>query len=197
MKILLTLLLLARAAPTPAQAPDTSGSGTALLKSRIASSALVSILSKLLSRQMAAGGPVKAMHVCADTAQALSDRIQREQRTSMRRVTERWRNPSDAPDAYETRILRRFEADHLERRLDPAAEHFEVVEGDSGREFRYLRPLFVQTLCLSCHGERSRMKDMINTILQERYPGDRAVGYRAGDFRGAVSIRIPLPQGKR
>lgn len=32
----------------------------------------------------------------------------------------------------------------------------------------------------------------VTAALRERYPADRATGYRVGDLRGAFSVRVPL-----
>ena len=34
--------------------------------------------------------------------------------------------------------------------------------------------------------------DEVKALLKERYPHDQAKGYKAGDLRGAVSIKRPL-----
>jgi len=40
------------------------------------------------------------------------------------------------------------------------------------------------------------MRPAIRSILDARYPADAAIGYRAGDLRGVLSVRIPLePSG--
>jgi hypothetical protein len=33
----------------------------------------------------------------------------------------------------------------------------------------------------------------VTAVLKEKYPNDRATGYREGDLRGAVSVKIALP----
>ncbi len=62
---------------------------------------------------------------------------------------------------------------------------------------RYLKPITVAAMCLNCHGPRESLAPEIRRILDERYPDDRAIGYRAGDFRGAVSVRIALSSSQR
>jgi hypothetical protein len=188
--MLLSLLLAGPAAAQ--QEPDTTGFGTALLRSRDAANALLGNLRHVLLKQLAAGGPVHAVNVCADTAQELSATIQQQQGVMIRRVSSRWRNPANRPDDYETTVLERFVSLQTEGELHERTEHAEIVRGDSLRVFRYLRPIMVQEMCLSCHGDRTTMKNFIATVLQDRYPADRAVGYSAGELRGAVSVSIPL-----
>lgn len=71
-------------------------------------------------------------------------------------------NPDNAPDVWERSGLAEFE-----RR---AEEYWAVAEENDARLFRYMRPLIVDESCLGCHGES---------------------GYKVGDIRGAISIRLP------
>lgn len=192
--VLRTLSLLALLLTTPAagREPDTTGTSAALVRSREAATALLSGLRQVLMKQMAAGGPVRAVTVCADTAQMLGASIRTDRGVTVRRVSTRWRNPANAPDPWETSALERFAALQAEGELHERTEFTEVLGPDSARVFRYLRPIMVQEMCLSCHGDRSLMKHFIATVLQERYPADRAVGYAAGELRGAVSVTLPL-----
>jgi hypothetical protein len=34
----------------------------------------------------------------------------------------------------------------------------------------------------------------VDSMLARRYPGDRATGFRDGDLRGAISVRVPIPR---
>jgi hypothetical protein len=55
-----------------------------------------------------------------------------------------------------------------------------------------MQPIRVQAMCLSCHGDPAGIPAEVKEILASRYPKDLATGYKAGDLRGAVSVRIPL-----
>ena len=173
---------------------DTTGTAAALHRSRAAAQELLGRVRTVLMKTMADGGAVNAVTVCADTAQEIARRMQTENGLSVRRVSDRWRNAADIPDGYEADALKRFAGMKSEGLLRESTEHSEYVADSAGGRFRYLRPIFVQDMCLTCHGDRGTMKDLINTVLQERYPADRAVGYRKGDLRGAVSVTIPAGQ---
>jgi hypothetical protein len=47
--------------------------------------------------------------------------------------------------------------------------------------------------CLACHGDPAAMKPEVAAMLRELFPEDRAVGYKDGDFRGAVSVSVAAP----
>lgn len=53
---------------------------------------------------------------------------------------------------------------------------------------RYVRPIFVETACLSCHGERDKRP----AFVKKKYPKDLAYGFKAGDLRGIIEVIIPV-----
>ena len=101
---------------------------------------------------MQEGGAASAFAVCADTAQVLTESIARRHQVTIRRVSTRWRNPLDAPDEYETRVLEDFALRLQTGELSDTTEHAAVTTEGEHRVFRYLRPIRLQRPCLSCHG---------------------------------------------
>lgn len=136
-------------------------------------------------------GPAAAMAVCADSAQAVTARHARAGVT-VRRVSDRFRNPANRPDAFESGWLERL--DSLRAAGTLPVEVIDTVVEDGGRALRYLRPVLVAEPCLACHGDRAGMQPAVLGLLDARYPEDRATGYRAGELRGAVSVRVPVQQ---
>lgn len=111
------------------------------------------------------------------------------QGVSIRRVSLRARNMDNRPDAWEAEILRRLE--RQASRGEPLAEETEADVLEQGKAYyRFLKPIRVQAMCLSCHGQREEMHEGVGKLLAERYPKDQATGYRAGDLRGAFSVKI-------
>lgn len=177
---------------SPDQSSDQTEFRQALLKSRAASNDLLASLRALLMKQLASGGAVRAIEVCADSAQAIGERIQSRHGLSIRRVSEKWRNSRDIPDEFELRELKRLDAIHARGNLSDTLEVYGIVKEDSVRVFRYMKPIFVNDMCLTCHGSREQMKDLIYSAIRARYPNDKALDYSAGDFRGVVSVKITL-----
>jgi len=62
-----------------------------------------------------------------------------------------------------------------------------------GYELQYARPLFVMERCVTCHGDAAALAPEVKALIAGRYPQDAAVGYRAGDLRGAISVRLAMP----
>lgn len=72
-------------------------------------------------------------------------------------------NPDNAPDAWETQALRRFEAGER--------EVFEVADKDGAPYLRLMHAMPTEQSCLKCHGHQ---------------------GYKVGDVRGGVGVAVPL-----
>ncbi len=171
---------------------DTTGQAVALLRSRAAAEDLLSTLKVVLSEHMTSQGPTRALIACSDTAQVLTEQVELRHRLSVRRVSERWRSAMDEPDPYEKAVLQRFEILARDGALEPDREHTEITLEGSRRTFRYLKPIIVQPLCLSCHGPIDRLDPEVLRVLDERYPDDTAVDYSEGDVRGAITVTVKL-----
>lgn len=146
----------------------------------------------LLEREIAAKGAAGALHACS--AVALEEaRKHEEPGWRVRRVTLKVRNPADTPDRYERRVLREFARLQDAGRLSAETEHVTVGVERGHPVLRYLKPITIPgPLCLNCHGPRGDLDAEVRAALRARYPNDRATGYRVGDLRGAISIRVPL-----
>jgi hypothetical protein len=165
----------------------------ALERARSLTAKLAGTLMPRLQQEIAAHGTARALTVCAEVAQPLTVEAAGEG-ASLRRVSLRARNPADRPDEVERRVLEELQAAHAAGEL-PVEYHL-TLDGPEGRELRYFKPIVVQPLCLRCHGEPASLEPEVRARLAELYPDDQAVGYREGDLRGAVSVRIALPASR-
>ena len=178
------------AALARAQSPTPAPAAPELERARAAAAALSTELRARLMEEMKAGGPVQGVKVCSEVAPAYAARHSVDG-LAVRRVSERWRNPADRPDAYEGAKLAELAAAHARGALP--AETYEWIGEGAGRALRYLKPITIGGPCLGCHGDPAAMKPEVAAMLRERYPEDRAIGYRDGDFRGAVSVTVAAP----
>ncbi len=155
-----------------------------LVRARDAAQALSADLMGRLGKELAAGGPARAVSVCAEVA----PQVARERSTAgltVRRVSARPRNPADAPDAFEAERLTKMETAHATGL--PAGE---LAEWQPDGTLRMMRPIVVGKACLACHGDAAQIDPDVRRLLAARYPDDKATGYREGDFRGAVSVMV-------
>lgn len=150
-------------------------------------------LSEAMTREMGKGGPLEAIKVCGELAPEIANRLSRENGWRVTRVGTRVRNPLlGMPDAWEQNILDAFAARAAKGETLAAMSHGEVVTEPGGQYYRFMKPIAVQPKCLLCHGAPETIPDTIKAVLKTNYPFDAAIGYKAGDLRGAVSIKQPL-----
>lgn len=171
-------------AGSAAQAPD------ARERASQAAAGLGRVLMELLGEELKQGGYAGAARACSELAQEVTAEFGRERGLEIRRVSLRARNPKDQPDEWEAAKLREWEKTY--KPGTPPDEVYEVVEEDGRRYARYLKPIVVQAMCLGCHGGRESMAEEVRQVLNDRYPRDRATGYKAGDLRGAFSVTVRL-----
>jgi hypothetical protein len=135
-----------------------------------------------LQKGMQEGGPVNAIGV-ANTYSARKG-------WTVGRTSLRLRNPDNAPDAWEQGVLEAFEQRRQDGENPAGIEHYEAVEVDGEKVFRYMKAIPTAELCVVCHG--SEIDPYVDARLKELYPQDRARGYQPGDIRGAFTIIQPL-----
>lgn len=199
--VLLALSLVACARePEPREVEEARFSGDAipqdstwvmaLDRARGTADALSTDLGGLVMRTLQEEGPVAAIEVCSTVAQRRTAE-HAAAGVAVHRVSERLRNPLNAPDEWESAELK--EMARMRERGEMPGEVIAILRRGDARTLRYLRPINLAPPCLTCHGPASEIPPEVTEILRQRYPDDRATGYRAGDLRGAVSVEVALP----
>jgi hypothetical protein len=172
-----------------------SDQNTEALKTQIdeVSDEFIAKLSSALKNALKADGPVSAIEVCKTVAPSLTNTLSGREGWNISRVSLRIRNPMiGSPDVWEQAQLIRFDEMSAEDVAGPIAAVSEIIEEPQGRYLRYIRPLKVQRVCLTCHGTKDDIPEQVATKLVELYPHDRATGYTIGQNRGALSIKVLL-----
>ncbi|MDP1610335.1 MAG: DUF3365 domain-containing protein [Sulfuritalea sp.] len=98
-------------------------------------------------------------------------------RATFRVTSDQYRNPINAPDEFEKRSISQF-------KMNGKQKYAETFEGGS---YRYTTPIYVTQACLACHG---KAEDAPPEVIA-KYGSDRAFGYKLGDVRGIISVRLP------
>ena len=95
-------------------------------------------------------------------------------------VSDNPRNPSNMADQYEMVAIRWFREHPKEKELLRR-----IITDDKVSYLHYSAPIYIEPYCLNCHGEKEDAPESI----QLNY--DKAFGYKEGDLRGLVSIKVP------
>ncbi|RPE66765.1 uncharacterized protein DUF3365 [Tibeticola sediminis] len=142
-----------------------------------------------LQAEIKQSGPEGAIPVCRDLAPKMAAEAMEKTGWKIRRVSLKTRNEQRAtPDAWERAALEEFE-----RRAAAGTPAGELEKGERvGNEYRYVKALPTQKLCLQCHGPVESLSPAVRETLAKYYPNDHGTGFSEGQIRGAVSVRKPL-----
>ena len=159
-----------------------------VLRCRVLARDFMSELKGELKAAIRDEGLAGAIAVCREAAPELAARYSLLPGISLGRTALRCRNPENRPDAWEKKGLEIFEKRRLEGEILAGMEYWQELDAGGKKVFRYLRAIPTGSVCLQCHGEKLSPK--IKKALRRFYPGDRAVGFRLGELRGAVTITL-------
>lgn len=146
---------------------------------------LISALQNAVSEKGVAG----AVEFCNVQALPILSEVGEKYGVSIRRASNRYRNPADQPTEEEKTILDAYEYNAENgSKSDPNIQKFE-----NGEVYLYTKAIVIPGgFCLSCHGESGKeINDETLEKLAQLYPQDQAKGHKVGDLRGMWSIRIP------
>ena len=154
---------------------------------------LIKQLGGHLKKEMQANGPVQAITVCKEIAPEIANQLSIENGWSVSRVTTKTRNSLlGTADMWERETLAEFEAAAAKGEQYSEMKKTAVVDEDGQFYFRYMKPLAIKPVCLTCHGSEEQIPAPVKSELVKLYPFDQAKGYKEGELRGAVSIKQPM-----
>lgn len=139
-------------------------------------------LSGELKAAMQRGGVKEAVSYCNVNAYPLTDSVGEQFGAQLMRVAEKYRNSENALTDFDAEIFAQMKAGKQK-----------VLKLHEGNAVFYKR-IDLAPQCLSCHGEPG--KDIATAdydLIKEKYPEDKAVGFKPGDLRGMWKITFPDP----
>jgi cytochrome c1 len=187
--ILAAFMFAACAGADPLSAQDEalpSPENVAVYAAREAVKELSQRLKEQLMGAIHAGGPKSAIAACSTIAPDMAAAASQSHGLKVGRTALRLRNPANAPDAFERRVLEDF-AKKIAAGADAGKlEHWETITAGEEAVVRYMNAIpTAAEPCLACHGV-SVAPDLKAEILR-LYPEDQATGFKAGELRGAFT----------
>ncbi len=147
-----------------------------------------------LEAAMKEGGPINAIQVCNRVAPGIAHELSSKHGMNVARTSLKTRNADNAPDAWETAVLKKFEERKAAGENPDTIAFAEVVDNGGKKEFRFMKAIIMppedKMPCLKCHG--TSIDPAVAGKLDALYPKDMARGYKAGDVRGAFTLRQPM-----
>jgi len=139
-----------------------------------------------LKAAMERGGVAEAVNYCNLNASGISETVGKKYNATIKRVTDKPRNPANAANAQELAQLRNW------RGILAANTGQVVTAEETTTERHFYMPIKIDAFCTTCHGVVGETLTLENrAIIAAKYPEDKATGYQAGDLRGLWHITFP------
>ena len=131
---------------------------------------------------------LSAAEFCANNASKIAEEVSKKLPKGVRvyRTSLKVRNPNDKPDKTDLKVL-----NEIKNKFDnkePITKPLMVKVGDKVRVYK---PLIIEPVCLKCHGDATKINPKIKEIISKKYPNDKAINYKVGDFRGVIVSEFP------
>lgn len=127
------------------------------------------------------GGTDYAVAFCNTQAIPLTDSLSNERKVVIQRLTDKNRNPANTlQTATDSLVWEQFKSEEV---------HQVVAEKD-GNIYYYKPILMAMPACLQCHGAKDDIAKATLNAITQKYPQDKATGYKTGDLRGMWKIKI-------
>ena len=138
------------------------------------------VLGKNLMGAIQKKGTLAALEFCNIKAMPLTDSMATKHNATIKRVSDKNRNPNNKANAEELKYIAQFKTDLA------AKKEVKPVVIEKGNKVQFYYPIETNTMCLQCHGKQ--IKPNVQKQILKLYPKDLAVGYNESEVRGVWSI---------
>ena len=138
-----------------------------------------SVLGSNLLHAIQSKGTAGAVEFCNMRAIHLTDSMAEFQGAAIKRVSDQPRNPNNEANERELEYIR-----EAKERLSKGEELKPYMFEVEGKMTGYY-PIVTNEMCLQCHGNPDQqVAEATLDVLEEKYPGDKALGYVSNQLRG-------------
>lgn len=140
-------------------------------------------LRKTLQKAISERGLPGAVEFCNTAALDLT-RTYAAKEIQIKRTSDKIRNPVNTPDEMENDVIKTYLNQKEENKQLTA-----IIKQDLKGNQHYFKPIFVQSMCLNCHGTKeTQIKPDTWDMIRKKYPNDAGFNYKEGDLRGVWHI---------
>lgn len=170
---------------TKTQKTDTFDSQVYLQKGKEIAMSTGKVLATQLVSAIETKGTHNALEFCNIKAIPLTDSMAIQLNTSIKRVSDKYRNPDNAANDKELQYITNTKQILLNNGIPKP-----IIFEQNNQVIGYY-PIMTNALCLQCHGNiESDINDATITALQKNYPNDKATGYSLNELRGIWVIEM-------
>ena len=141
------------------------------------------VLGKNLMGKIQKEGTLAALKFCNVKAYPLTDSMSVYHNATIKRVSDKPRNPKNAANVEELKIINSFKKDVA------ANKDSKPIVVESSNHVNVYYPIKTNSMCLQCHGT-PKTDITVNTLaaLKKLYPNDKALGYSLNQVRGIWNV---------
>jgi nitrate reductase cytochrome c-type subunit len=140
------------------------------------------LLGKNLMESIQQKGTLEALAFCNHQAIPLTDSMATKYNATIKRVSDKNRNPNNKANAEELKYIAQFKKDLATK------QEIKPVVIEKGDKIQFYYPIETNTMCLQCHGKPEQIKPEVRAKTLQLYPKDLAIGYSENEVRGIWSI---------
>lgn len=137
------------------------------------------VLGKNLMSAIQKEGVLHALNFCTIQAMPLTDSMSIIYNATIRRVSDKPRNPKNRANEKESELIREFQK-QIKNGDDP-----QPILEERSNSYQFYYPIVTNDMCLKCHGQPEHS---VAQKIKELYPSDEAIGYNENQVRGIWSI---------
>lgn len=139
-------------------------------------------LGKNLMGAIQSKGALHALEFCHEKALPITDSLAKLKQATIQRISDKNRNPRNKANAMEVALIADFQK-QINNQKEP-----QVVKHTIGNQNFYYYPIITNSMCLQCHGNKSKISPEVLKKIQIFYPNDLAIGYQENQVRGIWKI---------
>lgn len=139
------------------------------------------ILKKNLVKNIKSEGLEAGFLFCNENADFLKTKWEKINNKLIGRVSDRARNSENKTPSWMMSTLDKYKKSSSKNKL--TARLLTHNKNDY-----VVKPIYMKGVCLKCHGSKIPLET--KKLLEEKYPKDKAIGYKEGDFRGLFWVKL-------
>jgi len=157
------------------------------LKAMKAIKTVAGSLQKTLTQKAKEGGLTNAASFCSNHATSLAKNLSKtlDEGVKLKRITNKPRNPNAQASNEDLVVF-----DEIKTKLANGEKIDMIVKQKSPNHYQVYKPIMIGAKCLNCHGNDEKRNPQAYEIISKKYPNDKAIDYKLGDFRGAFLVDI-------
>lgn len=166
---------------------DTKTKQEMQLKAMKAIKTVAGSLKSTLNTKVKEGGLAHAATFCSTNASSLAKEVSKtlDEGIKLKRITDKPRNLNSQASKEQLLVF-----DEIKSKLQNGEKIDMLVKQKSSNHYQVYKPILVSSKCLNCHGNNQKRNPEAYEIISKKYPNDKAIDYKSGDFRGAFLVDI-------